>query len=171
MLGLMQLLVTLAVLVVQPTGAPDARAWLFVISSWLLASIVMVAVWQIAVFAQQAQLHVAEAGLEVSRPGVLGIFTRRVILPYSQLRTLRVDLSAYPTSLETTLVSTKRSIIFDLKRLREQGLRGQGKRVILTAPKQLLTHPLLMALKARGVSLELRKTSDAPWQPLEDMSF
>jgi len=155
MLVIMQLLVTIVVLVSQPAAAPDARAWLFVISSWLLASIVAAAVWQIAVFAQQARLRFVATGLEVSRPGILGILTRQVLLPYSQLRTVRVDLSDYPNALMTTLVSEQRSIAFDLLNLRQQ-----GKRVLITSTEQLSGHPLIAALEARGMALELLTTPD-----------
>ena len=165
MLLFMQVLVTLVVLVSQPATTPDARAWLFVISSWLLAGIVLAAVWQIAVFAQRAQLRFEEAGLQVSRPGIIGVFTRRVLLPYGQLRMVRFDVADYPEALETSIISEQRSIVFDLLKLRQH-----NQRFFITAEQpveQLRKHPFVQALHARDIPLETRTDPQADWQMLE----
>lgn len=174
MLLFMQVLVTLVVLVSQPATTPDARAWLFVISSWLLAGIVLAAVWQIAVFAQQAQLCFEATGLQVSRPGIVGVFTRRVLLPYSQLRMVRFDLGDYPKALETSIISEQRSIVFDLLHLRQSKQRSTRTTDQLTPEQlteqlteQLRNHPFVHALHARDIPLETRTDPQADWQALE----
>lgn len=174
MLLFMQVLVTLVVLVSQPMAAPDIRAWLFVISSWLLAGIVLAAVWQIAVFSQQAQLRFEETGLQVSRPGIIGIFTRRVLLPYGQLRKVRFDLCDYPEALETSVISEQRSIVFDLLNLRQRKQHLAVATDQITAEqltdqltKQLSNHPFVQALQARDIPLEIRTDPQADWQALE----
>jgi hypothetical protein len=124
-----------------------------------------VAVWQIAVFAQQAQFRFEATGLQVSRPSVIGMLTRRVLLPYGQLRKARFDLANYPDALEASVIAEQRSIMFDLLKLRQH-----NQRFFTTAEQpveQLRKHPFVRALDARGIPLETRTNPQDDWQALE----